>query len=470
VQHSSLSEFVAASLVAHAAPLARHWLERAAAATPRPPAAQPDAPAGVPIDAIDTSPASPPDPAREAAEFLVLALAAGVRVAEPLPADTAPHNSQDARPAADVMRLGWAAGGAAYAAGHSVHHVARDADLLLAVILADVERTLADVPPGPGAAAVDGVAVARRLQRAVGRYAQAALSGFVHALLRGLRERYRLLRHDLRNPLGTIRSALSLMEDESVPVETRQGPNIRAMVARNAGSLDRLIARRLDDASAAALLAPPYTVRVRDVALAARREVREAARLAGCEVTVDVPDDAPSRVDGAALELTLTTLLLAALSRASAGDRVYVRCADRVDLATAPGGGTPEPPMCAVLALAVERDDGASPCPPGGAVPCWDEQGIDLASTLALDYGGRLGASAAVGPAEDAAALVQVLARAPVVYLRLPLVEPDVPSASGTRAAPAPEHGAPYQGSAAGAPAVPTRRAADLASDPALGR
>lgn len=463
VQHGHLPEFVADSLAEHAAPLSQHWLERAAAAAPRP------AP-GTLSDASPDASASEPWPTTVnvvSAERVIRALAASVlsataaslvlagehEAAQRLlghPGPTRHHTggepaagvSQDARPTAEVMRLGWAAGGAAYAAGHSIHHVMRDADLLLAVVLADVERVLADVPPAPGAGAADGLAVARRLQRATGRYAQAAVSGFVHAMLRGLRERYRLLRHDLRNPLGTIRSALSLMEDETVPVETRQGPNIRAMVARNAGSLDRLITRRLDDAAAVALLAPSHAVSVRDVALAARREVREAARLAGCHVTVEVPDDAPSRVDGAALELTLTTVLLAALAHATPGGRVRVRCADRApDVDRAPGGADESgaPPddvpgrMCVVLRVDLELPDGQIPCqgddmvvgavPSAVRTPCWDEQGLDLALALAHDHGGRLGLDAAVESAHDEAALVTALARSPTVFLRLPLIE-----------------------------------------------
>ena len=447
MQHGSLPEFVASSLAAHAGPLARHWLERAAAATPRAASVAAQS-AAAPADV------STPAAGVRAAEQVVQAVAARVRrVTWPAAPGDAATNSpavaaaavQDARPTAEVMRLGWAAGRAAYEAGHSVHHVARDADLLLAVLLAEVERTVAACPPGPGYGAADGVAVARQLQRAVGRYGHAALSGFVHALLRGLRERYRLLRHDLRNPLGTIRSALSLMEDESVPVETRQGPGVRAMVARNAGSLDRLIGRRLDDAAAAALLAPPSTVHVRDIALAARREVRAAARLAGCDVAVEVPADVPALVDAAALEMTLTTLVLAALTRATAGDVVRIACAPVERGADA--GAAPPGRACGVLRLTIEHADGRLPCTavePGaepadvlaGGTPCWDEQGLALALALAHDYGVRLGSDPHVEPAGDVAALAAALARGPVVYLRLPFIE-EPPAVAGASVAPA---------------------------------
>lgn len=466
MQHGHLSEFVAASLAAHASHLAQHWLERALAATPRSLGPRAGAATSVPgADAANL--AADGAVAVERAEQVVRALAAGVLssaaaslvmagqhaaaqrvLAGGSTGDGAPRAM---RPAGEVMRLGWSAGAAAFAAGHSVHHVVRDADLLLAVVLADVERAVADLAPGPGATAADALAVARRLHRATGRYAQAAVSGFVHALLRGLRERYRLLRHDLRNPLGTIRSALSLMEDETVPVETRHGPNIRAMVARNAGSLDRLISRRLDDAAATALLAPPHEVRLRDVAQAARREVREAARLAGVDVVVDVRGDAPLHVDGAALELTLTTVLLSALARAAPGATVRVSCADHAPrpdptpgaLPGAPCGEADEDCVCVVMRVDVERPGGAvprgadgsaregaaGPDAPALALPWWDEHGLGLAVALAADHGGRLGVEADVPAVRDAGSLVAALAYAPSIFLRLPLIEMGPPAA-----------------------------------------
>jgi hypothetical protein len=58
------------------------------------------------------------------------------------------------------------------------------------------------------------------------------------------------LRHDLRNPIGTIRSALSLMADETVPEEARRSPRFSAMIERNTTSLDQMIVARLSDAEA----------------------------------------------------------------------------------------------------------------------------------------------------------------------------------------------------------------------------
>ncbi len=455
--HGELSEVVAATLAAHASHLAQHWLERALAATPRrvpTPAAAPvgatagastsgdDVVAAIGLDAArDGRPASAsgagePDVAH--AERVMHALAEALRSSSQAAslavggAGAAPAGvgrvgrGYDARPAGEVMRLGWSAGRAAFAGGLSVHHVVRDADLLLAVVLADVERSVADTAP-EGATAAEAFTVARRLHRAAGRYGQAAVSGFVHALLAELRERYRLLRHDLRNPLGTIRSALSLMEDETVPAETRHGPGIRAMVARNAGSLDHLIALGLDDAAATALLAPPQEVGLRDVALAARREVREAARLAGCEIVVDLPDVAPSHVDGAALELTLAAVLLAALAQAAPGATLHIGMADTS--ASHDGDGAE------VLRVSVLPPRFAAGEPPEVAESAlvWDEHGLRLALELARDHGARLGVAPQVERVRDEDRLLEALAAASAVYLRLPVMPERQPAGSDRR-------------------------------------
>jgi hypothetical protein len=209
----------------------------------------------------------------------------------------------------------------------------------------------------------------------------------------------------------------------TVPAEMRHGPNIRAMVARNAGSLDHLIGRGLDDAAAMALLSPPQEVGLRDVALAARREVREAARLAGCEVVVDLPDLAPSRVDGAALELTLTAVLLAALSHAAPGATIRIASADPQAHATgAAAGETVEILQVSIEPADYHITDGDEP--PTGTAP-WDAQGLRLAIELADDHGARLGADATVPRVRNVDDLMLALAAVPTVYLRLPTLLPD---------------------------------------------
>lgn len=376
---TSLSEFVAAALDARAPQLAAHWQARAVAATPRQ-----DAPAGAAVSAL-------------APDAVVRALAAGL--------------SKDAWPAGEVMRLGWSAGAAAHGAALAVSHVQRDADLLLAVALAEAERVLADAPAELSASAPAALALARRLQRLVATYGQASVAGFLHAQRDTLRTRWRTLRHDLRNPVGTIQSALALMDDEALPLESRQHPRMRAMVARNAGTLAQLITDGLDDRAATSVLAAQQAVSLRALADAARREVRDAARDAGCEVDVArVPDGPPTTVEAATVELALTVLLLAGLAQARRGEVL------RVDRPAS--GGAPVLRIARVAADAPEP--GAEPLAASADGPRWDAAGVTLAAALLAAVGGRLStaatATAGVSRAADAAALDD----APALHLLLP--------------------------------------------------
>lgn len=166
-----------------------------------------------------------------------------------------------------VMRAGSAIGAAAYRRNASLHQLLRDLDLLTTALLEAAEReTDRAIEPAPGTrgggTGRDGLAVARAIIDATSVLRLAATSGYTQALEDGLRERYRAIRHDLRNPLGTIKSALALLTDDSLPPEMRHGSQVRAMVVRNARSLDQLIGEALGDDAARlrAFEAPPSAV------------------------------------------------------------------------------------------------------------------------------------------------------------------------------------------------------------------
>jgi hypothetical protein len=146
--------------------------------------------------------------------------------------------------------------------------------------------------------------------------------------------------------------------------------------------------------------------------------VRETARLAGCEVVVDLPDVGPSRVDGAALELTLTAVLLAGLARAGAGGTL------RIGYADAPGV---DDDAFEVLEVRVETaadgsaDGSADGARPDGVPARWDAHGLRLALELAHDHRARIGAEPLVPRARDVDSVLEALADAPSLYLRLPV-------------------------------------------------
>jgi light-regulated signal transduction histidine kinase (bacteriophytochrome) len=151
----------------------------------------------------------------------------------------------------------------------------------------------------------------------------AASKGYTQAVADGVRDRFRHLRHDLRNPLGTIKSVLALMDDESMPVDARSHPKFRAMAKRNARSLEEMIVARLGDAGALVPTLSHQQVSLRTVACSVRRDLRAEAESRHVAVLVsDVRVHAC--VDAVNLELLLHTTMLAALQEAAKGDSLMI--------------------------------------------------------------------------------------------------------------------------------------------------
>ena len=291
---SRLEKQVADALLAEAPELAERWRRQAPTVAPR----------------ADEPPALDP----ERAVRLVAALGGALR--------------NDAGCYDAVMRAGWELGTAAHDSGSSLHYLLKELGLLEALVLYACERVLRERAPGEGAA--DGLALARRLHRFFGLLTQAAAKGFTSTYVEGLQDRFRTLRHDLRNPLGTIKSAMSLMSDESVPPEMRDNPRIRQIMARNATSLDTVIGQRLSDASTQEPAFSRQEVSLRGVALAVRRELREEMADAGCQLVVS--DGLPTvHVDSMGLELALKSVIATLTQLAAPHTDVVVELADHAE-------------------------------------------------------------------------------------------------------------------------------------------
>lgn len=147
-----------------------------------------------------------------------------------------------------LVKAGTTMGIEAHQRNASLHLMLREVDLLGGLILRAAEGVAADYPAGT--TGHDGLAVARRIADATSQLRLAAATGYTQAIEDELRKRYRIIRHDLRNPLGTIKTAVALLTDESAPAEMRESRRVRAMVVRNTSSLDQMISEALGDAAA----------------------------------------------------------------------------------------------------------------------------------------------------------------------------------------------------------------------------
>jgi signal transduction histidine kinase len=226
-------------------------------------------------------------------------------------------------PVQDTIGQGMQFGSAAFGRGVSLHHVLKALDLLMAMVLFAVESTLDQIAGLPETSAADGIRLSRRLQRRGALLSLAATRGYMQAYADALRDRFRHLRHDLRNPLGTIKSVLALMDDESVPLEARVNPNFRGMATRNARSLEELIAERLSDAAALLPTVAGQSVSVRAIVCAVRRELRAEAESRNVAITVE-QGGPHGLLDAAGLELLLRDAVHATLQECEAGEHIHI--------------------------------------------------------------------------------------------------------------------------------------------------
>ena len=214
----------------------------------------------------------------------------------------------DARGMVGLARAGWHLGSSRHRDGADLFQVLRELQLLEAVVLYAAERA-AETLEG---VAAQGLHVARGIQRGTGLLSRAATKGFTHAWLGEQRRRASTLRHDIRNPLGTIRNAVAFLEDETIPSHLRDLERFQRMIVRNAAQADALVSRYLGDGAVVDAALPGQDVSIHDVALAVRRSLREEAREAGVEIIV--ADALPMvSVDATAVELALLATVAGAL-------------------------------------------------------------------------------------------------------------------------------------------------------------
>ena len=227
----------------------------------------------------------------------------------------------------DLMRRSWDMGSVAHHAGVTLHYMLKEVDLLVAMVLYAAEQGL---ERADSASPADGMRIARRLHEAGSLLRLTAAKGFTHSYLNALRDRYQTLRHDLRNPLGTIKSAISMMDDLTVPLELRSDPRFRVMVTRNASSLDGLISAGLGDDAAHELAFSRQRISLRDIALAVRRDLRERSIAMTCSIEVSQALPMIS-ADPMGFELMLKAVLVSLLGRLPTGSSIRIEEAEVKD-------------------------------------------------------------------------------------------------------------------------------------------
>lgn len=252
------------------------------------------------------------DAPKSQAEPLVGPLIASV--AEALRSETGSSDS--------VVVLGLAYGANASEGGASLHHTLRGLDLLAAMILYAIETELGQEEDSRYSAA-DGIHLARRVQQAMSLLTVATVKGFTHAIGDGMRDQLRALRHDLRNPLGTIKNVIAMLDDASLTSDAHSTARFLAMADRNARSLEGLITNRLGNVAAFLPNTASRHVSLRTVACGVRRDLRAESEARSATVVVGTVAHRLD-VDAASLELVLFVILQAALQEGHAGEEIAI--------------------------------------------------------------------------------------------------------------------------------------------------
>lgn len=273
-----------------------------------------------------------------------------------------------------LVEIGWEVGWQRCAADGSLPELVRELSALRRALLEECEAEVNEVDAP--AAAGSGIRLALRITDACAALEHAAVGGFVSAQASRMRKHFRRLRHDLLNPIGTVRSAVAMMQDSSVPAPAGGKNRFPDMIARNAGTLATMIGERLSDSAAAASAGIVREVSLRDLALAVRRDLEEIAVGAECEIAV--ADDLPAaRVDPSFVVTVLKSVLGVALARAKPHHRIAVRSGAVRERAVA-------------IAVAFEGADG------GGGEPPLAASDLAGAGEIATRGGGRVRVGAAV--------------------------------------------------------------------------
>lgn len=198
----------------------------------------------------------------------------------------------------------------------SVHQILREYDLLAEILERFVSSETAALG-GEGASPFDGLGIIQRLAHAVRTLMQTTVDTFIGeytATIAAQREKLesfnRMVTHELRNPLGTLRFAADLLTRADVVADREAHDRVLNLVRRNIERTTELV-RSLEHLAFAErpVDAPNHQrVNISYVATQVARQLQEMADARNVELRVD-PQLPEMVTEAAQLELVLMNLL-----------------------------------------------------------------------------------------------------------------------------------------------------------------
>jgi signal transduction histidine kinase len=209
--------------------------------------------------------------------------------------------------------------------GFDAYEILKEYEILGGILFTFFSKTADEIdePCGRG----ELLTCASRLFRAVTIIQQSTMTHFLMLADQRIAEREgrlrafnRVLSHEIKNRIGAIIGASSIMEEGAVPEEGRS--KMLAMIGRNARDMKVTVDNVLVMSQMENNVRQHRNVRLFEAAKEAVRQVREAAQAAGVEVRVDsaMPD---IEVNASVVELCITNYLSNAIKYAdpNKGDR-----------------------------------------------------------------------------------------------------------------------------------------------------
>jgi signal transduction histidine kinase len=305
VSTGSFDELIATRMLAEGTALAARWLERLTALLPQ-----------------DTHDVFPGDHLLDHIPAIVTEIAKYILVPE----------SDDIAANTAVIEKARELGLLRHGQHASLHQLLREYELLADILATFLAEETSQI--GTSVAILDGLRVARRIDRAVRALMRVTVETFVAKYTETMNEQERRLEkfrymasHELRNPIGTLMFATRLLRNAE-PTDPQHWGKMVDTMERNVERVTTLL-NNLQRLSGDTLAGDGPTEQVTEVAALAKdvaRQLRQAADSRG--VTISVSDGLPVVVtDPARIDLILTNLLSNAIKYSDPG-----KPARRVDI------------------------------------------------------------------------------------------------------------------------------------------